>query len=86
MIAEKLLRDPMILGIARENLAHWIATGADSPAIREWQRLVESGDKSAIVAALLRVDEEGMRLRSSSPFTNVLSDEERLLIYQEARK
>jgi len=86
LIAEKLLHDPSIVEIARENLARWHEAQGDMPALREWQALLESGDRLAILRALLRVDEEGMRLRSSSPFAGVLSDFERGLVFEGSRK
>jgi hypothetical protein len=86
MIAEKILRDPAVVAIALENLARWRETQGNTPALQEWQKLLEAGDQQAILTALLRVDEEGMRLRSSSPFTNILSDLERHLIFEGTRK
>jgi len=86
MIAEKLLKDPSILAVAQENLARWRDAQGDSPAFQEWQHLLDSRDRSAILLALLRIDDEGMRLRSSSPFTNILSDFERSLIFEGTRK
>ncbi|MDQ2680564.1 MAG: hypothetical protein M3Y21_06040 [Candidatus Eremiobacteraeota bacterium] len=86
MIAEKLLNDPSVLAIAQENLGRWREAHGDSPALQEWQQLLDTRDRSAILFALLRIDEEGMRLRSSSPFTNILSDFERSLIFEGTRK
>lgn len=86
MIAEKLLRDPTVLVTARENLRRWSERTGDTAAFKEWQSLLESGDQHAILLALLRVDEEGMRLRSSSPFTSILSEAEHQLVYEGTRK
>jgi hypothetical protein len=86
MIAERLLHDASVLATARENLARWRETQGNTPALQEWQDLLETGDHRAILMALLRVDEEGMRLRSSSPFTNILSDFERHLVFEGSRK
>jgi len=86
MIAEKLLRDPRVLEIARNNLKHWEARNGPSAATSEWARLLEEGNARMIVLSLLRVDEEGMRLRASSPFAGVLDEAERELVYRAARK
>lgn len=86
MIAEKLLRDPTVLKIARDNLRRWLESSGDTPAFKEWQDLLESDDQHAILVALLRVDEEGMRLRSSSPFASILNDLEHQLIFEGSRK
>ena len=86
MIAAKILQDPAVLEIARENLARWRQQRGNIPALREWEDLIDTGDRLAILSALLRVDEEGMRMRSSSPFTGILTDEERDLIFQSTSK
>jgi hypothetical protein len=86
MIAEKLLRDPSIIAVAQQNLDRWRETRGDSPAIQEWEALLTSGDRGAILLALLSVDEVGMRMRSSSPFTGILTDSERGLIFNGSRK
>lgn len=86
MIAAKLLREPRVMHIARDNLTRWIKRNGPTPALEEWGRLLDSGKVEAILTALLRVDEEGMRLRSSSPFAGVLSDEERKLFFEVQRK
>jgi hypothetical protein len=86
MIAEKMLADPSVLAVAQDNLRRWLEQNGETPAIREWETLLQSGDRRAILVALLRVDEEGMRLRSSSPFTNVLNDFERNLVFEGTRK
>lgn len=82
MIAAKLLREPRVMHIARENLTRWVKRNGPTPALEEWVRLLEGGNLEAILTALVRVDEEGMRLRSSSPFSGVLSDAERSLFFQ----
>jgi len=86
MIAEKLLRDPRVLNIARDNLKRWSERNGLSPAMGDWNRLIDGGDVHAVITALLRVDEEGMRLRSSSPFAGALDKEERELLYRSVRK
>jgi hypothetical protein len=86
MIAERLLNDPSVIATARQNLDRWTETQGDTPALKEWRTLLETGDRYAILLALLSVDEEGMRLRSSSPFTDILGNLERHLIFTGTRK
>jgi hypothetical protein len=82
MIAERFLRDPAILDFAKANLARCGKLRVELPALREWADLIESGDTLAIVSALIRVDEEGMRMRLTSPFAEILTYEERSLIFE----
>lgn len=85
MIAEKLLRDPAVLEKARENLRRWEQQNGPSKSMEEWSLLLDSGNVRVIVLALLRLDDEGMRLRSSSPFAGVLNEEERDLLFRAAK-
>jgi hypothetical protein len=85
MIAEKLLHDPHILDVASENIRRWSERNGATPALQEWERLLKTGDLRVIIHALLSVDEEGMRLRSSSPFAGVLDESERELVFKATR-
>jgi hypothetical protein len=85
MIAEKLLHDPRVLDVASENIRRWRKRNGATPALQEWERLLNTGNLHAILHALLSVDEKGMRLRSSSPFAGVLNEIERGLVFQAAR-
>ncbi len=77
MIAEKLLQDPQILKVARDNVERWQRQNGPSAAMEEWSKLLAEGNVRAVVLALLRLDDEGMRMRSSSPFVGVLDVVER---------
>jgi hypothetical protein len=86
MIAEKLLHDPAVLEVALENIRQWNERNGKTSALQEWEELINTGDISAIVRTLLSIDENGMRLRSSSPFAGVLDETERMLVFQATRK
>ena len=72
MIAAKLMRDPTLLEIARANVRRWTERNGATPAIGHWQELLDRNDLAELLYAMLRVDDEGMQLRSSSPFAGVL--------------
>lgn len=72
MIAAKLMRDPSLLEIARANVRRWTAKNGATPAIEHWQELLDRNDVADVLYSMLRVDDEGMQLRSSSPFAGVL--------------
>jgi len=81
-IAQKISRDPELLGKARENLERWIAK-AGSPIPRyliEWGEILDK-PWPAIAEQMTRMSEDATRLRSSSPFAGILSEEERGQIY-----
>ncbi len=51
-------------------------------SIIEWENILEKHSKEQILAILESDSEESARLRSSSPFTGILSDIERNAIFK----
>lgn len=82
LIAAKLAENPELLDVARSNLERWLGENAGAvPALLEWQRILQQPlDK--ITAILTDPSEDATRLRQSSPFAGVLTEEERLAIYE----
>ncbi len=78
----KLLADPpSVISIARNNLSRWEKSYGYTPQwMADWRVILDGG-----VVEILRVidgtDERSILLRSSSPFTGVLSEDERSAIY-----
>jgi hypothetical protein len=81
-IAQKISRDPDLLNKARENLERWLAKtkGPKPRYLREWRQILER-PWPAIAELITSMSEEANRLRSSSPFAGVLTQEERDQIY-----
>lgn len=81
-VADRIDRDSRREGMrrARENCARWLQNGP-SPAIAEWQHLLEQ-DWQSVREALLDNGELGRRLRQSSPFCGILTPRERWEIYR----
>jgi hypothetical protein len=81
-IAKRLLAAPeVVLAKARGNLERWMsAYGSGSPdagCFEEWWRLLETRTAAELAALITDDSDEGQRLRSSTPFTGLLSPEER---------
>lgn len=72
MIAAKLMRDPTLLEIARANIRRWTERNGATAGTESWRELLDRNDLADVLYAMLRVDDEGMRLRTSSPFAGVL--------------
>ena len=73
---------------ARANLARWIREANEQEATytqREWRALLERHDWHRLRAMLLAETDEGQRLRSSHPFTGILSVHERRAVYEAIR-
>jgi hypothetical protein len=78
-VAAKLEADPGLLDIARKNLQRWLARNP-SPALVEWQPLLEHLPLPDLVALLKSSSQEATRLRQSSPFAGLLTADERRTI------
>lgn len=80
-IAARLLASPAeVIGLARENLNRWLQVHAGTGtvyALKEWQTLLNTKTIPELVAIMTEDSDEGQRLRQSTPFAGVLSDQER---------
>jgi hypothetical protein len=83
LVARKLAANPALLDNALENLRRWQeAHGRSSPALGEWERVL-TGTPDQVARFLVEQSERATRLRQSSPFAGILTEPERLAIYQE---
>ncbi len=79
IVLEKFLDDPdrvLDLGRMRLHVLERSLSKRSSPYIETWQRLLD-GPRSDIVRLLLSTDENDVELLKMSPFTTLLSDNER---------
>ncbi len=82
-IAEKLRHNPVLWEVPRKNLERWKQSqNGLSHALEEWERILHQKNKEQILALLESDSEEAKRLRSSSPFTGILSESERKKIFE----
>lgn len=81
-IAEKMRFDgDRIVRIAIDNIDRWLHSGnfpgGEAMPLLEWKRILERGAVDEIRAIISEDSDEGQRLRSSTPFTGVLTRSER---------
>ena len=78
-IVLKLEHDRRLWQVPLQNLKRWKAArnGELAPSLLEWETILSSEPRHKIMAILVGTDENSMRLRSSSPFTGILTHEER---------
>lgn len=79
IVLEKFLEDPdrvLEYGHRRLRVLEQSVSKRSSPYIETWQRLLD-GPRSDIVRVLLSTDEANVELLKMSPFTTLLSDNER---------
>jgi Arc/MetJ-type ribon-helix-helix transcriptional regulator len=83
-ISDKVRRNPRLLDAARENIRRWRRQGVDVAAFAEWEAILDRGLAEAL-HVLTDPSEEGSRLRHSTPFTGVLTPEERRRFFEAPR-
>jgi excisionase family DNA binding protein len=76
----RLINDPdAVIGKARANLERGRATGAidahSEPYAREWEKVLDAG-VGRIIALFLDTSDRAVTLRSSTPFTGILTQDE----------
>lgn len=76
-VAEKIDLNPSLLQSVRD----WAAQ-QESVGVKEWRPILEKA-WPLVRKQLLAQDEEGCRLRQSSPFVGVLTPQERWAVYRE---
>jgi uncharacterized protein (DUF433 family) len=81
-IAEKLRENPALIAIALENIARWEERSGPDKALDEWRRILTSKPLSDVTALLMEDSENADRLRQSTPFAGVLTEEERAAIFR----
>ena len=86
LIVEKIDADPSLLQVAHENLRRWrrVRGGALPQCREEWKALLNR-PWSQVRGVLLDESDEGQRLRSSHPFTGLVSENERRRIHDAYR-
>ena len=82
-ISKKLKSNPSLWDIPKNNLMKWKkGSGKLAPALIEWDHILNTTTKEQILSILESSSEEAVRLRSSSPFTGILSENERMRIFE----
>ncbi len=82
LIATKLKTDPSLVERARSNISRWKNQRGVRAAYTEWEEILSLG-MDRILHVLTSEDQASARLRSSTPFTGILSDAERKMIYDQ---
>lgn len=82
LIAEKVLANPALLDKARGTVRRWQEShSSPSLALAEWEQIL-AGTPDQVARFLVEPSEKATRLRQSSPFTGILTEPERLAIYE----
>lgn len=81
-MARNIRREPKLFSRARRNIARWEKSNRGCPPpLREWKQILRQHDANTVLRLMTRADEEGNRLRQSSPFCSILTERERETIW-----
>ena len=75
LVAERIRNDPDLLVRAAENIEHW-----GRPGYEEWRAILAEGLEK-VIEVMLGEGQDSARLRSSSPFVTLLSEDERAEVF-----
>ena len=83
VIVEKIDRDPTLVRIGLENIERWTRQKGVylQRCHAERKELIDTHPWERLREILLKETDEGQRLRSSHPFTGILTEDERDAIY-----
>lgn len=86
-IAEKMLRDERaVIAKAKSIISRWLSSGnfpnEIGAPLREWSEILERESPANLRKLIVEQSDEGQRLRSSSPFTGILSKAERDVVWK----
>jgi hypothetical protein len=82
IISARLRGDPELLERVNETVSRWSRSRPHSTALKEWRDLLSMRDIGWILSFLRSRSEEATRLRQSSPFAGILTEEERSRIFR----
>jgi hypothetical protein len=86
IIAGKIRQNPALIQQVQKILARWLRAMDQSErgysSLVEWQRLLEKQPLNQVLDFISSEDEEACRLRQSTPFVGLLTDQERLAVFR----
>lgn len=87
IIAERIRLHPEYISLAKSNLKRWMEaqkkrSSPNSRVFLDWEKILSEKTVDEIIQILLSETEDADRLRSSSPFCGILTEEERMAIFK----
>ncbi len=82
LIAEKIEGNPLLIQIAIHNIERWERQNSyPQPYLDDWLNHIDKGMEH-LLSFLISETDEAQRLRSSSPFVGIITQEERAEIFR----
>jgi hypothetical protein len=85
LIAQKIRANPSLMAQVRAQVEHKLRVHRDSgcrTAALEWKQILEEWPLERVLAFIQEDSERANRLRQSTPFIGILTDEERREVYR----
>ena len=82
LITEKLKGNPALWSKPEQNLEKWLKMNVCIDTYSEWRRIFNTSSKEEIIEIISSNSERSIKLRSSSPFTGILTPKERNLFFK----
>ncbi len=86
LAAVRLQTNPILIETAKSNLTKWLEKTPNVNAWLEWQNILETKSLKNVIDLMLVETDEGQRLRSSSPFAGLVTEQERKIIIEYCEK
>jgi len=81
LVVEKIRRQPELMDFVRSNLRSTLndqkLSDSCKDALKEWDFLISHSPMDTVLNTLVEESEKGQRLRQSTPFWGILTQEER---------
>lgn len=85
LVAQKIRRAPVLFQEVEAVLKRWLEQGQESErasdTLSEWEQILGNSSREEILELISSDSEEAARLRQSSPFVGILTDQERKDIF-----
>ena len=86
LVAVRLRANPNLMQKAESNLRVWLRENPATQAWLEWETILETESFENVLKIMTAENEEGQRLRSSSPFAGIVTAQERKAIIEYCEK
>jgi hypothetical protein len=86
LAALRLRTNPALIETAKSNLQKWLKKTPNVNAWLEWQNILETKSLKKVLEIITAETDEGQRLRSSSPFAGLVTEQERKIIIEYCEK
>lgn len=87
LIAKKINENPSLLNRVKDNLLRWEKINGELPqALKEWDSLIKDKTWVKLEKIITSDSQNSARLRSSTPFVGILTEEERMEIFNKWSK